>query len=293
MCLLSLNQVSYYHNNAPLLSQLSFAIKKGEIIGLLGINGAGKSTTLKLLAGLLIPTSGTLESLANLTIGYLSETPALIPHWSVKQTLKHSCYLHQLKPVQHESRIQTTLQQCDISHIAHQPINRLSKGNRQRVGLAQAIIHQPQLLILDEPTSGLDPQQMIRFRKLVQSLKEKTTVIFSSHLLAELNNICDRVIIIHGGRQLGEIRLSASEALKQPTLMITFAKNVCHNTFKTIKHWKKGQGKHHVFQLGNQEEQDQLIKDLLDNGLSIVSITPDDTALEQTFFNLIEQAASC
>lgn len=293
MCLLSLKQASYYHNSTPLLSELSFTVKKGEVIGLLGVNGAGKSTTLKLLAGLLLPTGGSLETSANLTLGYLSETPALIPHWSVKKNLKHSCYLHRLPPHQHDCRLRSVLQQCDLTHLINQRINQLSKGNRQRVGLAQAIIHEPQLLLLDEPTSGLDPQQLVKFRQLIQTIKEKTAVVFSSHLLTEINLICDRVIFLHAGKQLGEMNLSTPDFIEPSAVAITFTKEIPQAILNKTNCWLQGQGKKHLFQPGDQTQQDALIKYLLDNGLSITEVTPENCPLEQTFLHLIAQANAC
>lgn len=290
--LLSLKNVAYQHYSHSLLSGLTFAVKEKEVIGLLGINGAGKSTTLKLLAGTLLPSSGTIQRDNDLRIGYLSDKLPLIPQWTVKKTLKHCCQLHGMPTNKHQQYIEHAMQQCDITHLANRPIQQLSKGNQQRVGLAQAIIHRPNLLILDEPTSGLDPSQLSRFRQLITDLKPQTSVVFSSHAIAEIQAICDRVIVIHNGQQAGEIDLSQQHGDDQQ-IAITFATTPSEQQLSQQTQWLSGENHTHYFRVNSQGEQDQLLFSLLNQGLSIQDVNAINTPLEKKFLTLIEQVSAC
>lgn len=285
--LLSLNNVGYQHRSQALLSGLTFDINPHEIIGLLGINGAGKSTTLQLLAGTLLPNHGKIQRAKSLRVGYLSDKLPLIPHWSVKQTLKHGCRLHAIPSAQHNQHIDNAMQQCDITDIAKQPVGQLSKGNRQRVGLALAIIHRPTLLILDEPTSGLDPRQLNRFRHLITTLKSQTAVVFSSHTLTEIEAVCDRIIVIHQGQQAGEITL-ANHVHTENHVAITFTTAFSSTDFVNYTQWQRGDGDTHYFRLSNPNDQNRLLRQLIDDGRSVMQIQPSKNAIEQEFFRLIK-----
>src|SRR5450432_3067940 len=189
---------------------ISFQVEKGQIVGFLGPNGAGKTTTMRVLTCFMPPSSGTatvagfdvLEQPMEVKkrIGYLPETPPLYPEMEVVEYLE---YVGRLKGVPKESlarRVDEVAQKCSVGDVRSKLIGKLSKGYRQRVGLAQAIIHNPEVLILDEPTSGLDPKQIIDARDLIRSLAGDHTIILSTHILSEIENSCDKVIIISRGK---------------------------------------------------------------------------------------------
>lgn len=189
---------------------ISFEVEKGEIVGFLGPNGAGKTTTMRILTGFLPPTEGT-ASVAGYDvvrdplevkkrIGYLPETPPLYPEMRVADYLRFVGKLKGIAGSDVEARVQSVMDRCSIGDVGQKLIGHLSKGYRQRVGLAQALIHDPEVLILDEPTAGLDPKQIIEVRQLVHELSQKHTIILSTHILPEASAIASRIIIINEGR---------------------------------------------------------------------------------------------
>ncbi len=192
------------------VDDVSFEIGNGEIVGFLGPNGAGKSTTMKIITGYIAPTSGTVLVNAKdirrdvleirKQIGYLPEHNPLYLDMYVYELLEFVYRIYQLPSRLQKERIQQVIEMVGLLPEKHKKIGELSKGYRQRVGLAQALIHDPEILILDEPTSGLDPNQIIEIRRLIKEVGKHKTVIFSSHILSEVEAIADRVIIIHKGR---------------------------------------------------------------------------------------------
>lgn len=194
------------------IDNISFDVAEGEIIGLLGPNGAGKTTTMKILAGY-IPSNDGVASIYGYNvaenaikvkqmIGYLPEHNPLYLEMYVREYLGMVARIHQLTHI--TSRVQEVIKQTGLNLEAHKKIKMLSKGYRQRVGLAQAIIHDPRVLILDEPTSGLDPNQLVEIRQLIKNLGKNKIVIFSSHIMQEVEAICDRVIILNRGRLVAD-----------------------------------------------------------------------------------------
>lgn len=191
------------------VSDLSFSIKEGEIVGFLGPNGAGKTTTMNMLTGCLRPSAGTImlggfdidtdAAEARKKIGYLPETPPLYPDMTVEEYLDFVYRLKQCKLPQ-EEHIRQVCTMVGLTDVYGRIIRNLSKGYRQRVGLAQALIGNPDILILDEPTVGLDPKQIIEIRETIRSLGQNHTVILSSHILPEVQAVCDRILVIHHGK---------------------------------------------------------------------------------------------
>lgn len=192
------------------VSDVSFQVNKGEIVGFLGPNGAGKTTTMRILSGF-IPATGGRARLSGFDVfekplevkrrlGYLPENPPLYPEMSVDSFLTFAGRIKGVKSDQLEKRLGIVKEQCALEEMGKRLIRHLSKGYRQRVGLAQALIHNPDVLILDEPTVGLDPKQIIEVRELIKSLAGEHTIILSSHILPEVSMTCDRVVIINNGR---------------------------------------------------------------------------------------------
>jgi ABC-2 type transport system ATP-binding protein len=192
------------------IDDISFDVKTGEVLGFLGPNGAGKTTTMKTITCYMPPTSGTIEvdglnifdhSLeVRRKIGYLPEMNPLYQDMNVLDYLEYSAQLHGLKGGSAQERMKEMVRVCGLEEVRHKDISELSKGYRQRVGLAQAMIHDPDVLILDEPTSGLDPNQIVEIRNLIKQLGRAKTVILSTHILSEVQATCDRVLIIHEGK---------------------------------------------------------------------------------------------
>ncbi len=201
-------------NSNTILDNITFSVKKGEVLGFLGPNGAGKTTTMKIITSFWAPTSGKVEvggldvnenSLEiRKKIGYLPETVPLYDDMLVYEYLKFVAEIRGLSKGALKKRIKEVIQTCGLAKVMRQPIEELSKGFRQRVGLAQAIIHDPDILILDEPTTGLDPNQIMEIRNLIKELGKEKTVILSSHILGEVSATCSRVVIINNGRIVGQ-----------------------------------------------------------------------------------------
>jgi ABC-2 type transport system ATP-binding protein len=203
------------------LKGVSFRVDAGEIIGLLGPNGAGKTTMMKILTGYLQPSQGsvTVDGLDVLTearqvqqrIGYLPENAPLYPELSVQAYLRMIADLRQIPEEEQPARLSEAIRAAGLEQHLTRPIGQLSKGFRQRVGLAQAIVHRPKLLILDEPTIGLDPTQIVEVRRLIRRLAQDTTILLSTHILSEVEAVCDRVIILINGEVRADSRLSELE----------------------------------------------------------------------------------
>ncbi|MDN5203772.1 ATP-binding cassette domain-containing protein [Fulvivirgaceae bacterium BMA10] len=192
------------------VDNISFEIKTGEVVGFLGPNGAGKSTTMKMITGYLAPTTGLIR-LDDLSveedsekvkrrIGYLPENNPLYTDMAIVDYLRFCAQIQGVKKTETTSKIASMIDRCGLDKEKHKKINELSKGYRQRVGLAQAMIHDPDVLILDEPTTGLDPNQIVEIRNLIKELGKEKTVILSSHILSEVEATCDRILIINKGR---------------------------------------------------------------------------------------------
>jgi ABC-2 type transport system ATP-binding protein len=206
------------------VDQVSFEIGQGEIVGLLGHNGAGKTTIMKMLTGFLEPTGGSIEidgldlatsrTAVQRLIGYLPENDPLYPEMTVIDYLDYAAELHGVAEAERLARIREAIAKTDLEAKAADPIATLSRGYRQRVGVAQAIIHNPKVLILDEPTNGLDPTQVQQMRELIRDLARQATVIISTHVLQEVQAICDRVIIIRNGRKALDASMAELQAGK-------------------------------------------------------------------------------
>jgi len=220
--MIHIENLSKNYQDLCAVDRISFDIKKGEVLGLLGPNGAGKTTTLRMLTCFLKPTSGNIR-IKNLTIknddlaikkmmGYLPESAPLYKDMFVYDYLN---YMANIRGVDHESRlshIKELVQLCGLSGVMHKPIDELSKGYKQRVGLAHAMMNDPEILVLDEPTSGLDPNQIVEIREIIRQIGKKKTIILSTHILSEAEATCDRIVIINRGKIVAD---GSTESLKR------------------------------------------------------------------------------
>ena len=208
--MIHVNRLTKRYGSLTAIDQVSFDVQAGEVVAFLGPNGAGKSTTMRIITGALSATSGSMQVAGydivdaplevKRRIGYLPEVPPLYGEMTVLEYLRYAARIKGVARRQIRESIDRTLDRCAIGQVRGRLIGNLSKGYRQRVGLAQALIHDPPVLILDEPTNGLDPKQILEIRELIQQLAGEHTVILSTHILSEATAICQRVIIIHQGR---------------------------------------------------------------------------------------------
>ena len=212
--MIEVNDLSKYYGDVPAIDGVSFRADKGEILGFLGPNGAGKTTTMRVLTCYLPPSSGSAsvdghdvveESLeVRKRIGYLPELPPLYSDMTVNSYLGFVARIKGVPGSEIGARMGETMERTGIAHVRDQVIGHLSKGYRQRVGLAQALVHNPSVLILDEPTVGLDPKQIIEIRETIRGLGGDHTIILSTHILPEVSMTCEKVVIINAGRIVGE-----------------------------------------------------------------------------------------
>ena len=275
------------------LNDVSFTLKQGEIVGLLGPNGAGKSTLFKLITAYLPATSG--EVLVNnlkaskqplevkKTIGYLPENNPLYPEMYVKEYLGFIANLHKVS----KTNIDKVIAQVGLEGEAPKKISQLSKGYKQRVGLASALIHNPSVLLLDEPTTGLDPNQIIEIRNLIKQIGQTKTVLFSSHILQEVEAICQRVLLINNGKLVADINLNDLKLASTALITLRFDKAVLAANLqselqpKTIE--KTGETSW-LLSFENGVDSGAILFDFAKkHGLKIVEMTQKGAALESLF----------
>ena len=227
--MITVQSIEKHYGELKAIADVSFAIKRGEIVGLLGQNGAGKTTCMKMITGYLEPTAGqiSIDGLdivqqrvaAQEKVGYLPENTPLYPEMTVMEYLKFMADVRGVKSKKRQVAIEDALSSTGLVGHRNQEIRTLSKGYRQRVGLAQAIIHKPSILILDEPTNGLDPLQIQEIRALVKRLAQDTTIFLSTHILSEIEAVCDRVIILIDGQLAADSTLH--ELLNRPEIKLS------------------------------------------------------------------------
>tara|TARA_A100001037_G_C15152451_1_gene640350 strand:+ start:3710 stop:4666 length:957 start_codon:yes stop_codon:yes gene_type:complete len=208
--LINVDNLSKFYGNVEAVRGISFDVEEGEIVGFLGPNGAGKSTTMKILTGYMPASSGSAHIAGfdvsqdplnvQKNLGYLPENNPLYPEMTVSAYLDYSASIKGLSSSEKNSAIGSVIEKCGLENVRSRVIGHLSKGYRQRVGLAQALVNDPPVMLLDEPTSGLDPAQIVEIRNLIKELKGNRTIMLSTHILPEVNMVCDRVVIIHQGR---------------------------------------------------------------------------------------------
>ncbi|WP_299075212.1 ABC transporter ATP-binding protein [uncultured Paraglaciecola sp.] len=225
--MLKVEQVSQHFGSFRALDEISFEMNKGEIVGLLGKNGAGKTTLMRILTTFAAPSSGLVlmngENIAKHSLnirkklGYLPENPPLYTDMTVQSYLKFAAEIKDVAKNKQQSQLAKVLHECDLEKVKHKTIATLSKGYKQRVGIAQAIIHEPQLLILDEPTSGLDPIQIQQVLTLIKQQREQRTLLLSTHNLSEIEQVAQRVILIKSGKIVLDKALDTLLSANQPS----------------------------------------------------------------------------
>ncbi len=286
------------------VNNISFKVGKGEIVGFLGPNGAGKSTTMKIITGYLQQTSGdAFVSGINVTenplttkkkIGYLPEANALYYDMYIREYLGFIAEVHKIE--NRKSKIEKVVQLTGLTAENKKKVGQLSKGYKQRVGLAAALIHDPEVLILDEPTSGLDPNQIVEIREVIKQQGKNKTVLFSSHILQEVEAICDRVIIINKGEIVADDKLSNLQKGKkdQHVVIVQFKEPVDKKIFDEMNEIisiEQPQTSNFKLQTSNPEAvRKQILELSLQHNLNIVSLQSESQSLEEVFRSLTQNA---
>jgi len=298
------------------VNNISFKVGKGEIVGFLGPNGAGKSTTMKIVTGYLQQDSGE-AFVSNISvskeplttkrkIGYLPEANALYYDMYVREYLGFIAEVHSVGPkgplrTNRQSAVSKVIDMVGLTPESKKKIGQLSKGYKQRVGLAAALVHDPEVLILDEPTSGLDPNQIVEIREVIKQQGKNKTVLFSSHILQEVEAICDRVIIINKGEIVANDKLSNLQKGNKDKhiVVVNFKEPVDKTIFKTInnadsieqRQTTNFQSDSYRIQTSNPESvRKQILEISLQNNLNIVSLQSENQSLEEVFRSLTQKA---
>jgi len=291
---IEVQNISKSYGNQKALDNISFSIKKGEIVGFLGPNGAGKSTLMKILTTYLSADSGNAsvnnhdvtlgQKEVQQSVGYLPEHNPLYLELYVKEYLEFNAAIYKIE----KTRIEEVITLTGLSPESHKKIGELSKGYRQRVGLATALLHNPDVLILDEPTTGLDPNQLVEIRNLIKNIGKDKTVFLSTHIMQEVEAICDRVIIIDKGKIVTDKNLTnlVTEQTEQ-IIEVEFDKKVSESDFATLPDLKNAKNTHdYVWELTFSTPTDMrpiLFDFAHDNGLKTLQIALKSKNLEQIF----------
>ncbi|MEQ6123180.1 gliding motility-associated ABC transporter ATP-binding subunit GldA [Pseudotenacibaculum sp. MALMAid0570] len=290
---IKVQSVSKSYDAQLALHQISFSAKKGEIIGFLGPNGAGKSTMMKILTGYILPNEGEvsvndIDVLSNAieaqkNIGYLPEQNPLYVDMYVKEYLQFQASIFKVP----KERVQEVIEQVGLTPEVHKKIGQLSKGYQQRVGIAAAILHNPEVLILDEPTTGLDPNQLQEIRTLIQKLGKEKTILFSTHIMQEVEAVCDRVIIIKKGELLLDKPLKELKESNEQSVEVTFDYKIEEQFIQKLpylKSFKNNFDNTWYLTFDAQEDMRPVIFDFAqEQGLKILELSSQNQSLEKLF----------
>ena len=301
------SELTHYYGPRPAIQNVNFGVKRGEILGFLGPNGAGKTTTMRIITGFMPPTQGKVtladydvveQSLAvRQRIGYLPETVPLHTEMPVTSYLKYMGTLRGMPSRQIKRRISDVIDLCRLGDYHKTIIGKLSKGFRQRVGIAQAILHEPEVLVLDEPTIGIDPIQVVETRRLIQDLGKEQTVVLSSHILPEVNMICERVLIIHEGMIVAEDtpenlaqRLQGVDQLQVevggPVREVTAALRQIKGVTEVTHRSQQGRNVFTVQVQRGQDLRDEISRVVVSNDWRLLSMQLVSMSLEDIFLRL-------
>ena len=301
---IQVSHLTKYFGSQRVVDDISFEVKKGEILGFLGPNGAGKTTTMRMITGYLIPDEGgiivngapvaTENAASRSEIGYLPEHNPLYLEMYVREYLRYIARLYKIDNPW--PRINEVIGMTGLGLESHKQIKELSKGYRQRVGLAQAILPDPDVLILDEATSGLDPNQLIEIRELIKTLGQTKTILLSTHIMQEVQALCDRVVIINKGKIVadGNIRMLSQDLARAYKVDVKFSRPVADPTFTEIEgylaHESKGEATYTIS--GKEETLNEAIFDFaVSKNLKILEMTTVQESVEHIFQQLTSQAS--
>jgi ABC-2 type transport system ATP-binding protein len=294
--LLRLENVSRRLAGRLVVENIDLRLDRGTVLGLLGVNGAGKSTTLRMVCGVLAPSNGHVfvsgsdlrenpRSAAKL-IGYLPEQPPLYPELRVDEYLTFCARLRRFSGTALRRAINTTIERCGLGDVRHRLLGNLSKGFQQRAGIAQAIVHDPTLIVLDEPASGLDPLQSANIRALIRELGKDRAVILSTHLIADVNQCCDRVAILHRGRLHydGPVQMLSNE----PIIEVRVSKTLAQDAWAAIAVVESAQFTDGFWQvkLKPDAQPETLAESIVRQGWGLLELRAQQANLEQVFLRI-------
>lgn len=289
--------VSKVYGVQKALDNVSFEVKKGEVVGFLGPNGAGKSTMMKIISCFIPPTQGKVtvggfdiieDSMkVRAMVGYLPESNPLYYDMYVKEYLDFVCGLYGMKG-DRSARIDEMISVTGLTREQHKQIGQLSKGYKQRVGIAQAIIHNPEILILDEPTSGLDPNQLVEIRELIRTLGKDKTVMFSSHIMQEVEAICDRIIIIDKGKLVKDGKVKGDkDDIRLQSILVEFDTNISSNELGNISDVTSvalvGENTYRIIGTSSGDLRKTLSAWARENNYLVLALTLENQNLEEVF----------
>jgi ABC-2 type transport system ATP-binding protein len=301
-----------YYGNFAALRDATFSIREREIVGFLGLNGAGKSTVLKILAGILMPSAGKVTiggvdateapDAMRRRIGFLPEEPPLYREMRVAEFLRWVGQVKGRSRAQVDADLPRVMETCQVEGVAHKVIAELSHGYRKRVGIAQAIIHRPDVVILDEPISGLDPQQIVEMRSVVRSLKKTATVLISSHILTEIAQTCDRILVVHGGRLVAEgSEQELGHALGDATRLTLVLRGrpaaieEVLSSSSQVESYEVGKGEGELVEAHvvlHDDAREALVVEIVGAGIGVRSVQDAVSELEQIFLELTRQGGN-
>jgi ABC-2 type transport system ATP-binding protein len=293
---IEVKNITKLYGEQKALNNVSFSIEKGEIVGFLGPNGAGKSTMMKIITGYINASEGevfvndfnvsTHKLELQKSIGYLPENNPLYLDMYVREYLQFNASVHKIS----KDEIEIIIVKVGLSPEAHKKINQLSKGYRQRVGLAAALLHNPEVLILDEPTTGMDPNQLAEIRSLIKEVGKDKTVLFSTHILQEVEAVCDRVILIHNGQIIADKNLKELTGNQEQVIEVEFDYKIEKQLIENIPHLKSANNVHDtIWELTFDTLKDMrpAVFDFAhDNGLKTLNLTAKNKNLERLFREL-------
>ena len=295
---IEVQKIGKVYGNQKALDHISFKLQKGEIVGFLGPNGAGKSTLMKILTTYLKPSSGkaivhgfdtaTQIKEVQRTVGYLPEHNPLYLDMYIKEYLSFNARIYNTP----KTRIAEVIELTGLKSEVHKKIGQLSKGYRQRVGLATALLHDPEVLILDEPTTGLDPNQLAEIRNLIKTIGTQKTILMSTHIMQEVEAICDRVIIINKGKIVADHSLDALREGQQQIISVEFnyrIEDVALTRLPKVIEVKNVHDFNYEITFNTQEDMRATVFDFAhDNGLKILQLNQKNTSLEELFMSLTQ-----
>lgn len=310
--MITVNRLTKQYGSRRAVSDLNFSLETGKIYGLLGPNGAGKSTTLNMITGCLAPTEGTVTidgldiyqnaKAAKAKLGYLPEIPPLYPEMTVREYLLFVAEAKKIPSKQRSAALESVMTRTDIADVQSRLIKQLSKGYRQRIGIAQALLGDPEVVILDEPSVGLDPKQMMEIREMIAALKGSHTVILSSHILSEVQAVCDQVLIINQGKLIAE---GTPEELEQqfhaaPRVELTVkadetaVRKILSNVpgICALTYAENDDGTARVTLETRQVQNEQIFLAFSQAGCPILQMTSGKASLEDIFLELTGDAAT-
>ncbi|MCG8794819.1 gliding motility-associated ABC transporter ATP-binding subunit GldA [Tenacibaculum finnmarkense] len=296
---IQLTEISKFYGSQKAVNNISFDTQKGEIVGFLGPNGAGKSTSMKILTGFILPSEGTvfvsgIDVLKNpieaqKKIGYLPEHNPLYLEMYVREYLQFQAGIYKVS----KTKIAEVIEKVGLTSEAHKKIGQLSKGYRQRVGLAAAILHNPEVLILDEPTTGLDPNQLVEIRELIKELGKDKTVLISTHIMQEVEAVCTRVIIINKGKIVIDKPIAELKTSKEQIIKVTFDYKLEEQFIQrlpNIVHYKNTVENNWILTFETSEDMRPVIFDFAqENGLKILGLNTENKNLESLFRELTKE----